>query len=275
MSHSLTQLKEKYTGAAAQQYEAWRSDSAHWKREQKLVRSLLASAGAEDGSVILDVPVGTGRFLPFYEAKACTTLGVDASPDMLAEARARAAEIEYDDVTLQQGNILDLDLADDRADVSVCIRMMNWLDAGRFRQALDELRRVTRRRIIVGVRMATGRTRTAVAEWLRKAPNAWMHRLANGLHRMRRWMMRADAEGSGEDATASSASPSSSEEASPSNGNAPTLVDHPEKRVRRAFRARDLTVQRERHALTFRTEPRLSNGFQVEERAYRIFLLQV
>ena len=54
---------EKYVGQVAQGYDAKREQSPKWQIEQRVIEDMLSDLPAE--SVVLDCPVGTGRFLPF------------------------------------------------------------------------------------------------------------------------------------------------------------------------------------------------------------------
>ena len=55
-------LEEKYIGRVAEEYLTERVDTHHWRREQQIVSDMLREAG---GASLIDVPVGTGRFLAF------------------------------------------------------------------------------------------------------------------------------------------------------------------------------------------------------------------
>lgn len=165
----LEKIKGKYEGKVGEEYEGDRRHTTHWQREQQIVDDLLDEAEFEEEILILDVPTGTGRFFPYFKARRYKTIGVDASPDMLAEAKQKAIEIEidYGDVELHKGDITDLQLEDDSVDLSICIRIMNWFDFSNFQKALSELRRVSSRFIIVGVRMSSGSADLGFSSWLK------------------------------------------------------------------------------------------------------------
>ena len=50
----------QYTGTEASQYEAKRAHKDVWQAEQALIAEMV-NAGP-----VLDVPIGTGRYLPIY-----------------------------------------------------------------------------------------------------------------------------------------------------------------------------------------------------------------
>jgi len=62
--------------------------STKWRREQEVVASFLKELPR--GAIILDVPVGTGRFIPCYRETALRWYGLDISRDMLREAKRTA-----------------------------------------------------------------------------------------------------------------------------------------------------------------------------------------
>lgn len=263
----LEKLKSKYTGQTAKTYENGRKPTEHWYREQRVVSMLLERSPLQKGSLVLDVPVGTGRFLPFYKKQRYRTIGVDASPDMVSEAEQKAEEIGYGDVELIVGDIFDLPLADDSAALAVCIRLLNWFDFSDFQRALSELRRVSVQELIVGVRVSSGQSRLQLG----RAPKRWKQDLKElyswaeeYLGQARRSLHRSmfDANPSEDDSSDSSSS-------------SPTLVDHSEEAVRREFQKQGLPVIEEKHVLLFTSKPRLSNLYMVEKLPYRIFRLRV
>lgn len=129
-------LAERYSGSRAQRYEASRSGSAKWRAEQAAVRGALATL--PHGAAVLDCPVGTGRFLPLYREMELHVVGVDASEDMLAEARAKG-----EPGRLLHGDVFDLPL-DTEADAAVCVRLLNWLSPTDVTRALASLARAVR-----------------------------------------------------------------------------------------------------------------------------------
>jgi ubiquinone/menaquinone biosynthesis C-methylase UbiE len=89
---------------------------------------------------VLEVAVGTGLNLPFYDAGS-TVVGVDLSPEMLAIARQRALETDRD-VDLREGDAHDLDFEDGSFDSVVStFSLCNIPDTD---QALSEMHRVLR-----------------------------------------------------------------------------------------------------------------------------------
>ncbi|MFI7677385.1 class I SAM-dependent methyltransferase [Actinophytocola sp. NPDC049390] len=89
---------------------------------------------------VLEVAVGTGRNLPFYPAGIHLT-GLDFSPVMLAQARARAAEVGRE-IDLLEGDAQALPFADASFDTVVCT--LGLCGIPDERAAIDEMYRVLR-----------------------------------------------------------------------------------------------------------------------------------
>lgn len=144
-------MSTRYAGRNAENYERQRSGKK-WVSEDRAVEQLLTHVGK--GSSILDVPVGTGRFIPFFNARKFKTYGVDASADMIAQARTNAERIGAR-VRLIKGDILSLPYDDDTFDLVTCIRFLNLIDWRGVDLVLHELTRVSRDKIMIGVRYFT------------------------------------------------------------------------------------------------------------------------
>jgi SAM-dependent methyltransferase len=143
-------LSTAYTGATATGYEARRISSPKWLSEQSAVRELLRVLPAD--STVLDMPVGTGRFLELYQERGLKVSGRDISPDMLMAARHKLNELGALDCSLEIADIRSMPDADDQYDCALSIRFLNWVDSRGLEDALRELRRVSRRYLIVGIR---------------------------------------------------------------------------------------------------------------------------
>lgn len=146
---SLPHSQHEYQGDEARSYEQKRTSDDKWQREQEAVESLLGQV-ASASSVVLDVPVGTGRFLPLYEALGCRAIGLDISPDMLEQARGRVGST--DRLSLAVADITALDMPDDEVDVALCVRFTNLVPLDTVEQAVRELARVSKGHVVLGVR---------------------------------------------------------------------------------------------------------------------------
>lgn len=144
----------KYTGAVAAGYDAKREQSAKWLAEDRIVRDMLDDMPV--GTTVLDVPVGTGRFIPFYEERGFEVVGLDVQDDMLCEARKK---VRSTGVMLAKGNVLDLPhvggmtMRTGGVDVALMIRLSRWLEPDDCRKAMAGLAQVARKRIIFTARV--------------------------------------------------------------------------------------------------------------------------
>ncbi len=131
----------QYAGGAAEQYDASRKGREVFNWEERIVGQLLANSPR--GSRILDVPVGTGRFIPSYTALGLDVVGLDSSDDMLAEA-AKTFDNTTSSVRLVKGSATDLPFPDDSFDSLVSFRFLpGKLTLRQTRRALREFARVT------------------------------------------------------------------------------------------------------------------------------------
>lgn len=135
-------IRNKYTGRTAEIYDG-RAGQPKWNAENAAMARFLDRIGP--GASVLDIPVGTGRFLVDYRSRGMPAIGMDVSHDMMAQAR-----LKVPDADLRYGDILAIDLPDASVDVAVAIRIMSWLKIAEMRQALSELARVSRRWIVTG-----------------------------------------------------------------------------------------------------------------------------
>jgi ubiquinone/menaquinone biosynthesis C-methylase UbiE len=139
-------LGRKYHGNVAATYDARREQSPGWWHQQRTVERYLSTLPA--GSRVLDVPVGTGRFLEAYGRHGLDAIGVDISSAMLSQARAKMPDAE-----LYEGSIMDLPFADGSFDCVVCMRFLNWVGGAQLDRAVSEIARVSRGTVICNIRM--------------------------------------------------------------------------------------------------------------------------
>lgn len=146
-----------YYGDIAEYYDAERETKERWRREQAAVGSLLGRL--PQGLRVLDIPVGTGRFMEFYIQRGDQVCGLDASTSMLERARARAGD-DAQGIELVEGDATALDFADDSFDLVVSVRFLRHiLPFAQARQALGEMARVCRGHAIIEIGYATGASR--------------------------------------------------------------------------------------------------------------------
>lgn len=143
------QLALHYRGDAAKTYDAVRSRHDKWISEQRIVETLLTRL--PPGSSIIDIPIGTGRFVDEYHRLRLMPTGMDISPDMIAIAAGKAERAGLN-IPLHTGDIRRIQAADGAFDTALCICFLNWVDINGAREALRELVRVARKNLIVSIR---------------------------------------------------------------------------------------------------------------------------
>ena len=147
MEHA--ELSKRYTGSIAENYDSHRTDVDKWQAEQVAVRQLLEKLPA--GSSLVDIPVGTGRFIEMYAEFGLKPEGRDVSEDMLAQAAKKVKQYGIT-MPLTLSDITNLNAPDSSFDCALCVRLLNWLPFEQFRRALEELTRASRKTLIIGVR---------------------------------------------------------------------------------------------------------------------------
>jgi ubiquinone/menaquinone biosynthesis C-methylase UbiE len=125
----------------------WDRYSVRYDRRMERTERALFPGGREwacgqAGGDVLEVAVGTGRNLPYYQGSAVRTLtGIDLSPGMLAVARDRAKALGLD-ADLRTGNAEALEFGDAAFDTVLCtVSLCNIPD---YQAAIGEMYRVLR-----------------------------------------------------------------------------------------------------------------------------------
>lgn len=138
---------DSYYGKVAANYEMRRSKQDWWQVEQDEVKALLDTLPKD--LTVVDIPFGTGRFVPFYLERGYTIYGLDASPEMLATAKSILGD-SFDKCHVTTGSAMDLDFADGQFDLLVSTRFIrDIIVAGDAKSALAEFARVTKRYAII------------------------------------------------------------------------------------------------------------------------------
>ena len=89
--------------------------------DEPIVHEILDALPA---GTAVDAACGTGRYSGYLAARGHQVVGVDRSPEMLDRARVRVPQAEF-----VLGDVLQLPLADDAADVTVCALALAHLPA--------------------------------------------------------------------------------------------------------------------------------------------------
>lgn len=145
----ISKLSNRYAENSARDYDKKRVGENKWLIEQRIVEGFLAQF--PKGQKILDIPVGTGRFIPLYKKYDFQGTGIDVSKDMLDESQKKITT-ENLRMVLTKGSIFDIDFPEGYFDIVLCVRFLNWIDYDNLSIAIKEIARVARRNLIVGVR---------------------------------------------------------------------------------------------------------------------------
>src|SRR5690625_7301535 len=101
-------------GSTARDYDRKRDYKPCWAREQAAVEKFVRHGP------VLDVPVGTGRYLDIYRRKGLKFQGLDASDEMIAQARKKCPGL-----VAQRGTVLGLPVGHKRFGTVVRSRLRN------------------------------------------------------------------------------------------------------------------------------------------------------
>lgn len=115
-------------------------------RERRFRRRLLELARLLPGERVLDVGCGTGSLAVLAKKMVgdCGSVSaIDASPEMIARARAKAARAGLQ-IRLLNATAQELPFADSAFDLALCTMMLHHLAPGARRRLAGELQRVVR-----------------------------------------------------------------------------------------------------------------------------------
>lgn len=149
---------DSYYKGRAQNYNKKRLKQEWWHVEQKEMEELLASLPRNLS--VVDIPFGTGRFVPFYDKFGYTISGLDSSSAMIEAARASLGAL-YDKCSCTVGDAMDLPYKDGAFDLVVSTRFLrDIVTFGMAKKMLAEMARVTSKYAIIqlGNDFKTGRT---------------------------------------------------------------------------------------------------------------------
>ena len=140
-----------YYGETATSYLAKRLAQPIWHAEQEVTRDMLSRL--PNGISVLDVPFGTGRFVPYYLEKGMSIFGLDASSEMLLVAKQTLGD-DYLLCDLRVGDARSLPYGDDSFDLVVSFRFLQTqIKTTETPKVLRELQRVTRSHAILELKV--------------------------------------------------------------------------------------------------------------------------
>lgn len=118
---------------------------AIWHIEQQYMEKVVAAM--REGACLLDLPIGSGRFIPFYQGRNLKVLGVDISDAMLEQA-AKKTGLDTN-IRLERGDARTLDALASSFDYVVSWRLIHLLPDEMLSQVISELGRVNSGRIYI------------------------------------------------------------------------------------------------------------------------------
>lgn len=132
-----------YYGDVARDYEKRRRKQDWWHVEHEQMRQLLDKL--PDNLSVVDIPFGTGRFVPLYRAKNFKIAGLDASHHMISTAKEILGP-DFEGIDTRVGDAADLPYEDGAFDLVVSTRFLSDIVIFReAKKALGEFARVTRK----------------------------------------------------------------------------------------------------------------------------------
>lgn len=141
-------IKKSYRGENANNYDKARKNNPKWKFEEETLKNILSEIRTQISN-ILDLPVGTGRFLEMYnQTLKVPVYAVDLSEDMLKIARSRCenynvafskADLIYGEINIQ-------------ADLVVNYRFLNLVDWKSAKSALVNLLKASTKYLVFTIR---------------------------------------------------------------------------------------------------------------------------
>ncbi|MBB4303853.1 SAM-dependent methyltransferase [Rhodobium orientis] len=141
-------IEDRYYGSVVSEYDQARAKTERWWLEDAAVRKYLEN---HKNASVLDLPVGTGRFMSAYKALEMKLNAVDVSDAMLNRAREFAQELDYQDGTFATGDALKPQPPEFESDVGVCMRFLNWLARPNAEMAFMNIAAASKRAMIFGV----------------------------------------------------------------------------------------------------------------------------
>lgn len=150
MTVSIDSTTKKYHGRKAETYDEIRKKQERWDIENAVVQAELAEL--RPIASVLDVPVGTGRFLRVYDRFGVEKVyGVDVSDEMLLLAAKKARKCENrEGIVLKRKDVRDLGPVE--VDVTVCVRFLDLIDESAMLTVMKRLIEYTQKAIICTIR---------------------------------------------------------------------------------------------------------------------------
>jgi len=96
--------------------------------EEAVEAAILKAVSGRVVDLLIDLGTGTGRMLELLKSHYRRAIGIDASREMLAVARAKLAAANATHAQVRLGDIADLDPASGRADLIIIHQVLHYFD---------------------------------------------------------------------------------------------------------------------------------------------------
>ncbi len=146
-SYKINSVRTRYKGETASEYDKKRAGRKKWKIEIKAIKNFIDHF--EPDSIIVDLPVGTGRLFPLFDESSHKIFGIDISFDMLQQVKRKFPEFSNG---ILKGDAVNIPLKNNSVDYILCLRLMNWVQEATMKKILNEFHRVARKGFVFGFR---------------------------------------------------------------------------------------------------------------------------
>lgn len=164
----MSRLERAYSGERAAVYDTVRSGKPIWESEQSVLSPLILSS-FKDGSTILDIAGGTGRWLDCYRQLNAKVILLDASADMLREAEAKFVANELPVQLVTDDAVFGAPFP--RADYAISTRFLNWIAFRKVDRVLARVREAGIKKFVFSVRLVEGQA--SIVDRLKARRRKW------------------------------------------------------------------------------------------------------
>ena len=149
LARDRSRLIEVRRARAAEAADYFRAHARDWDRiralhapDEAVEAALRQAIGPKPIQALLDIGTGTGRMLELFAPLAVRAIGIDASTEMLAVARANVEKAGLKNTLVRQGDLFALPAEANAFDLVIVHQVLHYLDDGA--RALREAARTLR-----------------------------------------------------------------------------------------------------------------------------------
>lgn len=115
------------------------------------IRKMIVEKTVEVGKTVLDIGCATCNDYPLFLEKGIKYYGRDITPKFVRRAKKR-----FPDVDVKEGDVLNIRFGNNEIDVVYCKDLLEHLPPKMYVDAINEMWRVARHRIMIGFFIAPG-----------------------------------------------------------------------------------------------------------------------